>query len=461
MFEFSRELKRLFSADAPPRDGLTGGDASLLELLDLGLLRSEARAADVAAGRVSAKDPALRRLEAARVWREVARRTGDPVALRNAALGAERAVQAFKAASRAKAWAAARCEQALSAILGAELYGDDGLNAAAGIALHDVLAAAPSSACAAMAAGQLARLASHTVLVQGDHDAALAAAADFDAAITGLAAHLRSKAVTKGMLADLRCDRAELLMGCGARLQDARLYELAMADLDKLAQRLDPAYEPLVLSRVQTLRAGARVGRGETLGRIEDVAAGVEILAAALDQVSPDHSPLDWARMQQALAAGLQSLGEGSDSDRAFEHALTCYERALWATRNQPALALRTALSRNRAACLARRAELTGDPGLLDAAVELLRRELRGMTPGRDPVAWAIAQVNLAHLYIARLDFGAGEDDRAAAALALDSALEVFAEQGLRTLMDQASRALDGLATRRAHVQGGKEAGFQ
>ena len=97
MFE---ELKRLFTTDAPPRDGLTGGDASLFDVLDLGLLRSEARAADIAAGRVTAKDPHQRRLEAARVWRELARRTGDPVALRNAALGAEKAVQGFKAEGR-------------------------------------------------------------------------------------------------------------------------------------------------------------------------------------------------------------------------------------------------------------------------------------------------------------------------------------------------------------------------
>ena len=105
MFEFGREIKRLFAADAPPRDGLTGGDPSFLELLDMDLLRSEARAADIAAGRISVKDPAQRRLEAARVWRELARRTGDPIALRNAALAAERAVQAFKAGSRMKGWA--------------------------------------------------------------------------------------------------------------------------------------------------------------------------------------------------------------------------------------------------------------------------------------------------------------------------------------------------------------------
>ena len=55
MFDFGRELKRLFGA-AAPKDGLTGGDAALLELLELDLLRVEARSADVAAGRVGARE---------------------------------------------------------------------------------------------------------------------------------------------------------------------------------------------------------------------------------------------------------------------------------------------------------------------------------------------------------------------------------------------------------------------
>ena len=52
MFE---DLKRLFRnepAFVPARDGLTGGDASLMELLDLGLLQGEARACDIAADAV-------------------------------------------------------------------------------------------------------------------------------------------------------------------------------------------------------------------------------------------------------------------------------------------------------------------------------------------------------------------------------------------------------------------------
>src|SRR5580698_10853040 len=94
MFEFGREFRRLFKADNF-KDGLTGGDASLLELLDLDLLRVEARAADVAAGRISAKDKAQRYLEAARVWREIARRTGDVASLRKAASAAEQAADGF------------------------------------------------------------------------------------------------------------------------------------------------------------------------------------------------------------------------------------------------------------------------------------------------------------------------------------------------------------------------------
>ena len=79
MFEFGRELRRLFGAESlnAPRDGLTGGDSALLELLDLSLLHHEAKAADVAAGRIGAKDRAQRKLESAIVWREVARRSGD------------------------------------------------------------------------------------------------------------------------------------------------------------------------------------------------------------------------------------------------------------------------------------------------------------------------------------------------------------------------------------------------
>ena len=99
MFEFGRELKRLFHADGP-REGLTGGDASLLELLDMDLLRTEARAADLAVNRSALKARPRRQLEAAVVWREIARRTGDAGALCKAASCAELAANGLAAGAR-------------------------------------------------------------------------------------------------------------------------------------------------------------------------------------------------------------------------------------------------------------------------------------------------------------------------------------------------------------------------
>src|SRR5476649_459387 len=68
MFEFGRELRRLFGgpkASFPSKDGLTGGDGALLELLDLRMLKAEAKGSDVAAGRIGARDRPRRLLEAA------------------------------------------------------------------------------------------------------------------------------------------------------------------------------------------------------------------------------------------------------------------------------------------------------------------------------------------------------------------------------------------------------------
>ena len=88
MFEFGRDLRHRLSSDNGLKsrsDGLTRGDGAMLELLDLDLLQNEARAADISAGRIGAKDMPSRCLTAAGVWRELARRSGDAVALRKAA----------------------------------------------------------------------------------------------------------------------------------------------------------------------------------------------------------------------------------------------------------------------------------------------------------------------------------------------------------------------------------------
>ena len=446
MFEFSRDLKRFLVTDGP-RDGLTGGDMSLLELLDLNLLRAEAKAGDIAAGRVSARDPSQRRLDAARIWRELARRTGDVAALRRAAESAEKAADAFKREGRMRGWAYARVEQAEAALLGADLYGDEGLIAAAEIALGEARKAAPATTPSAIAWARQVRLhARHVVTSVESREGALALAAGFDAPVTALEQRLRARAVGKAEVINVICDKAEVLIALAARMKDAGLYEEAIKVLDKAAARIDPTYEPLTWQRLRELRGAARSATGELHAQIEDILSGIDVLVDAVDAAGADHSPLDWARLHQSLAIALQAMGEASDADRAFEHALGAYDRALWATKDTPHLSLRAALAHNRAGCLARRAEMAADVGMLDEAVDVLKRELAALPPSKDPVGWAVAQVNLARLYEARSALpGKRRDERGAAAVALNAALDVFAEHGLRSLSDQAVQGLERL----------------
>jgi tetratricopeptide (TPR) repeat protein len=445
MFEFSRELKRLFTVDGP-RDGLTAGQTPLLELLDLNLLRNEARSADIAAGRISAKDPAMRSLEAARVWRELSRRTGDPVALRKSAQIAERAAESFQREGRMKTWALARVDQALIAMTGADMFGDDSLTTAADFALKDVRKKAPASVAAALAWGRLTRLETAAALRSGTAAEVMDAARAFDGPLASLEALLRNRSIAKGAVLDLRCDRAELLLTAGARLHDAVLLQDALDEADAVLARMDSTYEPISWVRVQELRGCALVALGETRGEIERLTDGVAALADAIDVIGSHHSPMDWARLQHALGLALRAMGEAGESERAFDQALSCFDRALWVLKDHPALTLRAAVANNRAACLARQAEFTGDLAAIDIAVAALKTELSSILAAREPVVWAVCQVNLARLYETRMVVrGVRPGEVASAAMALSSALDVFGEHGLRSLADEAARGLERL----------------
>lgn len=450
MFELGRELMRLFGGERfkPFADGLTGGDATLLELLDLNLLQQEAKAADVAAGRVSAQDTAQLRLDAAIVWREVARRSGDAVALRKAAAAAETACAAFDPNRRPDAWARARCEQAFAGLLGAELFGDPGLDAAAGATFSEARSVARGGLAAALADIGIALVEARAELGWGDSIAAWAAFARFNAPIAALDAMTKRSAAARPLAAEARLIRADLFCGWGARLKDETLLRAAIDDAAAAADRVDLAYEPLTWARSEILRGQALALWGEAAGDIDAVAAGATVLAGALDHLSREHSPLDWARTQVALAHALQSLGEASADERAYEQAVTCYDRANLVLKNAPATPLRGLAAGERAMCLARSAELTGDLAVLDTAEATLKIELANLQPQRDPVAWALAQLHLARLYEARLDItGKDHGERAAAVMALDAALDVFGEQGLRSLTVMVLDALERLRT--------------
>ena len=451
MFEFSRELKRIFHAESL-KEELVGGDLSLLELLDLNLLMSEARAADVAAGRIGAEDRPTRQLEAAVIWREIARRTGDAVALRKAASAAELAGAGFGRDHRPQAWARARCEQASAAILGAEAFGDDGLNAAADVAFTEAKAAGKAGLAVSLAAAGLALVEARTALRSSDRAETLDVAALFDGPAETLDAHGKKRPLGRLLAARARMDRAEFLTGCGLRLKDPHLLRMALDGLSQILARLDRNYEPLSWARAITLQASAKTALCDLDGEIGMVAHVVDDLVSVLEHVSRDHSPMDWARAQMALAAGLQMLAEVGDSTPAFDQALKCLDRALSVFDVQPALLERANALYRRSSCLLRRAELTGKVEALDAAEAALRAELISLNPSADPVGWAVRQLNFARLYEAREDLtGPDSKTRRSAAVALSAALDVFAEHGLRSLSDVALRGLERLKEPTAH----------
>jgi hypothetical protein len=454
MFEFGRDLKRLFGGEAEGgfkggwREGLTGGDTSLLELLDVRLLTNEARSADIVAGRIGAKDRGSRLLEAAVVWRELARRVGDAAALRKGAAQAEAAAKILEAERRHDLLAAVRCEQAVLAMLGADLFGDEGLIAAASATLALTPAQHRGPLCLALSAGLEGRAA----LAANDLDRALSALQAYEAPLRALAAAKRVKGgPARLLLAEQRAARVDLMLACAARLKDRALTETAIAEAKAGAAALDPDFEPLAWSRLEGLRGAALVQLGELDGELSRIADGISALTAAAECVTPDHSPMDWARTQAALGAGLQALGEASTNERAYEQAVSAYDRATHILRVQPALALRAVVANNRALCLARCAELTADLAVLDAAELAFKAELASAPGGRDPASWAVAQMNLARLYEARVEITGRDDGRLArAGAALAGAFDVFSELGLRSLTDLAAQGLQRL--KQAHA---------
>lgn len=447
MFEFGRDLKRLFGVETEAksawREGLTGGDTSLLELLDLRLLTNEARSADAAAGRMQAKDRGERLLQAAVIWRELARRTGDAAALRKGAVQAEAAVKIFEAERRQDGLAAARCEQVMLAVQGADLFGDEGLLAAATSTLALTSTHHRTALCGSLSAGLEGRAA----LQEGDLDRALAAVEAFEGPLRALAAAKRAKGgAARLVLADQRATRVDLILTCAARLKDRTLAERAAAEAKTALEGLDADFEPLVWARLECLRGAALVQLGDLDGEMSCIADGVEAITNAAQVISLDHSPMDWARAQALLGAALQTMGEASTSERVFEQAVSAYDRATQILKVQPALALRAHVANNRALCLARCAELTADLAVLDAAELAFKAELAEVRGARDPASWAVAQMNLARLYEARVEITGRDDGRLArAGVALAAAFDIFSELGLRSLTDLAAQSLQRL----------------
>jgi tetratricopeptide (TPR) repeat protein len=441
MFQFKRLFK---TTPQTARSGLTGGEASLLELLDFNLLSAEGQACDRSASHFDPKQPATLRLRQARVWREAARRGGDAVTLRRAAGAAEKAVD-IAAGKPTQAWAAARLEQGLCAMLGAELFGDEGLNAAASQAFADAVSV--PGTYAAIARAKQALIVAHQALARGDGLQALADLTAHDQTGNILKPLTRDRDIRLA-LADVRLDRADAMLACATLLKDDRLTVRAIADIAIAVEGFDAAYEPITCARAWSLRAQGLVKLGDLSGDANRFAEAVEIYSKLFDAVLRDHSPMDWARAQYGQGVALQAMAETTGARTALVEAERAFDRAMHVLRGQPALLLRAEAANARAICRVRAAEMANDLMALDEAEAVFRLELAKSDPHRDAIGWALAQFSLARVYQTRAHLtGRDKGERGRAAFALDAALDVFVEHGRHDLAVLAENALKGLAT--------------
>lgn len=438
MFEFGRELRRIMG-----QNGRFEPDISLYELMNLELLINQGRGLDVEGGRVSTKSRYEPYLEAAIIWREYARRTGDPLSMRKATTAAENAGKAAKTVAEA---AHAALIQAEICILGHDLFETGDLLSSADTLLSSGRAALDNEP-ALLAAYTLAegRLAARLAVRAGvdDLDPALAAMAHIDRAVERYDALVKIHKAAKDKIsaADARMERADLLVMVGLDRHDSRLMAAVIRDLSSVKSRLDPDYEPVTYARVSQRIAMAKVYMGQIDGTPEVISEGITDLGPKDDPMPYEHSPLDWVVQRQSQALALQALSELICEDGLAEQALAMYDLVLQKPL-QRGLSLRAQLVNNRAGCLARRAELKGDLVSLEAAEAAFKAELKTIKPQDDPVGWAILQTNLGRLYVARGDITGFMLERTEAAYALEAARDIFSEHGLTVLMATAEENL-------------------
>ena len=440
--DFGRDARRLLGRE--PKVSTIWTDAAALELLPLRALKGQAAAAGLAAHQADRRERAPKLLVYAAMLREIARRTGDADTLAKAASAAARA----GSESQGEGLAAARLEQAASARLGAELFADaaaaqgarrllDEADAATSSKLRPELALRRTALSAALAAG--------AALADADLDQAIEAADVLDTAVDRLDAEVRATGKGQAEAAGLACDRADVLIGFGTRLKDRALLGRAERDLADLSRRLDPDYLPLSWARSEGLRGAALAALGDLDGDAASLTSSVTILAAAAENADFDHSPFDRARISHTLGLALAALAEASDDEGLFDHALAALDQALAALPDGEGLTLRAVASHDRAACVARRAERSGDAKALARAESLFRAELSVRDAAADPTAWAVTQLALTRIYVAQAALPGGAAPPASASVALTEALDVFVERGLKSLAEIAQTALEQL----------------
>lgn len=415
MFEFGKDLRRLFV------QARESEDLGWLELISVNLLAREAKSLTTDGGRVSCSQPSQTWRRASILWREHARRSGQPDSLAKALTTAEDALKAAKSDDdRARALLAAAQAQ----IVKFDLYGDrEAVVLAAELAREVNAKRLPTLASCA---GVHARIRARQARISEKKEDRQDAAALMDAALHALTKHNPVEAD------DLRLDSAALALEGGIIQRDHRLLDQAGRDLTALVEASSPDQRPLTRARALALCAA---GLSALAAMANDEAArktGHDMFDAAADQFFVDHSPLDWVAIQIArsidASAPLEPIRQSV--------ALTTGQGTILG-----ALALDLMISREIEA-----AASAGDLNDLTKIETRVRRRLAERDGVPSAIDWAVDQIAMARLMIARADLMGSDPDQAA--FVLSEAAEAAQEHGVPVLADRAKGLMLSLPVR-------------
>lgn len=412
MFEFGRDLRRLFDGTQADQD------LGWLEVVDVDVLRGEARRQTIDAGRATCPRPVQAWLLASALWREHTRRSGAADSLQHARLTA---LDARKAARTNDERAEAVMALAETMVLNFDLYGGpESLGRA--LSLTDGLKDhATRPALRARLTALHARIkARQARLSEGD---SLEAMAFLDQAVHELSRR-------PGPLLDaLKLDRAALTLMFGIQQRDARLLDQAGRELRDLVETCPSDRRPLTRARALAL-CGAGLSALATLAdNDEALEQGRALFDAACDQFTADHSPMDWAAATLARSAALPGAAclTGNGGPSAIPAALI---------KSRTVLGLALADTVVEAGVM--QAESQGDLLALDRLAARLRSRLAMDAPR--PLAWSVDQIGLARIALARarlLDKPAGP-----VRLVLIEAASAAREEGADLIADRADHLL-------------------
>ena len=404
MFEFGRDLRKLFEK------ARESDDLGWLELIGADLVAAEAQSLAVEAGQVSCTHPFDTWMRASALWREHARRTGRRTSLDRAAAAASDAARHTATSDQT---AAAAIESGEIHLLRFDLFGGPAKLTAAVADVQSLTADRPATRSAAAALH--ARLTARRARLSGAPAAMLDAAALLDAALLG------ARGLPPSTSDDLRLDRAALGLEAGVARRDGRLLDQAGRDLRVLVESASPDYRPLTRARALAL-AGAGLMALARLAKDETATAqGQALFAAAADQFTPDHSPLDWVAVQLAPGDADTPLARLTEAE-----SLT----------REPGLILGALARERRLAAEAALAEAMGDLEGLTGLEAIVRRGL-AEAAGSQPLAWAADQIGMAHLALAKGRLTATEPR--AVGMMLAEAMETAREWGAPALVQRAA----------------------